>query len=212
MNETFANLVGSAAAICSVTSFAPQGIKIWKERDASAVSLKTYSLTVSCFILWVVYGVLTQAWPVTVANSCALIMASGVLVMKWRFRDGDPKSDAKLAGDEPGAVAADHGHRQGLARREGTNAPAYAIDMERENTMTVGAEEDDPRRSPNRKQADDARSGLAQGGLGGAGTELLDSGQEEVFSRAEVESGRIEHHTGETATHARLEARKPEEI
>ena len=47
MNETFANLVGSAAAICSVTSFAPQGIKIWKERDASAVSLKTYSLTVS---------------------------------------------------------------------------------------------------------------------------------------------------------------------
>lgn len=212
MNETIANLVGSAAAICSVTSFAPQGIKIWKERDASAVSLKTYSLTVSCFILWVVYGVMTQAWPVTVANSCALIMASGVLVMKWRFRDGDPKSDAKVAGGEPGAVAADHRHRQGLARREGTNAPAYAIDMDRESTMTVGAEEGDPRRSPNRKQAADARSGLAQGGLGGAGTELLDSGQEEVFSRAEVESGRIEHHTGETAAHARLEARKPEEI
>lgn len=212
MNETIANLVGSAAAICSVTSFAPQGIKIWKERDASAVSLKTYSLTVSCFILWVVYGVLTQAWPVTVANSCALIVASGVLVMKWRFRDGDPKSDAKVAGDEPGAVAADHRHRQGLARRAGTNAPAYAIDVDRESTMTVGAEVDNPRRWPKPSQAADARSGLAQGGLGGAGTELLDSGQEEVFSRAEVESGRIEHHTGETATHARLEARKPEEI
>ena len=212
MNETVANIVGSAAAICSVTSFAPQGIKIWKERDASAVSLKTYSLTVSCFILWVVYGVLTQAWPVTVANSCALIMASGVLVMKWRFRDGDPKPDPKVAGDEPGKIESGHGHRQVLARREGTNAPAYAIDVDRENTMTVGAIEDDPRRSPSRSQAADARSGLAQGGLGGAGTELLDSGQEEVFSRAEVESGRIEHHTGETAIHARLKARKPEEI
>ena len=69
MNDLVANIVGSAAAICSITSFAPQGIKIWKERDASSVSLKTYSLTVSCFILWVVYGVMTQAWPVTVSNS-----------------------------------------------------------------------------------------------------------------------------------------------
>lgn len=93
MNDLMANIVGSAAAVCSITSFAPQGIKIWKERDASSVSLKTYSLTVTCFILWVVYGVMTQAWPVTVSNSFALVMASGVLFMKWRFRDGDPEAN-----------------------------------------------------------------------------------------------------------------------
>lgn len=38
-------------------------------------------------------------------------------------------------------------------------------------------------------------SGLVQGGLGGPEDELLEAGQEEVFSRAEVESGRIEHHS-----------------
>ena len=38
-------------------------------------------------------------------------------------------------------------------------------------------------------------SGLVQGGLGGDEDELLEAGQEEVFARAEVESGRIEHHT-----------------
>jgi hypothetical protein len=38
-------------------------------------------------------------------------------------------------------------------------------------------------------------SGLVQGGLGGPEDQLLEAGQEEVFSRAEVESGRIEHHT-----------------
>ena len=86
MSDLAANVVGTAAARCSITSFAPQGIKIWKERDASAVSLKTYSLTVTCFVLWVAYGVLTQAWPVIVANACALVMAFGVLMMKWRFR------------------------------------------------------------------------------------------------------------------------------
>ena len=90
MSDLAANVVGSAAALCSIASFAPQIFKIWKERDASSVSLKTYSLTVICFVLWVAYGVLTSAWPITVANGCALIMASGVLVMKWRFRDGDP--------------------------------------------------------------------------------------------------------------------------
>jgi len=85
-----ANAVGSAAALCSITSFAPQMIKIWKTRDASSVSLRTYALTVTCFVLWVVYGVMIQAWPITVANSCALLMSAGVLAMKWRFRDGDP--------------------------------------------------------------------------------------------------------------------------
>ena len=90
MSDLTANIVGTAAAVCSITSFAPQALKIWKERDASSVSLKTYSLTVTCFILWVVYGVMTQARPGTVSNSFALIMAACVLIMKWRFRDGDP--------------------------------------------------------------------------------------------------------------------------
>jgi MtN3 and saliva related transmembrane protein len=85
MNDLAANVVGSAAALCSIVSFAPQAVKIWKERDASSVSLKTYSLTVTCFVLWILYGVATQAWPITVANSCSLVMASLVLGMKWRF-------------------------------------------------------------------------------------------------------------------------------
>lgn len=87
MSDLAANIVGSAAALCSITSFAPQMIKIWTTRDASAVSLKTYSLTVTCFVLWTAYGVMTDAWPIIAANACALVMAGGVLAMKWRFRD-----------------------------------------------------------------------------------------------------------------------------
>ena len=85
MTDLAANVVGTAAALCSIISFAPQMIKIWKERDASSVSLKTYSLTVACFVLWTAYGVLTTAWPIVVSNAFALVMASGVLAMKWRF-------------------------------------------------------------------------------------------------------------------------------
>jgi hypothetical protein len=46
----------------------------------------------------------------------------------------------------------------------------------------------EPRNSP---PADAA--GLVVGGQGGPECELLESGQEEVFSRTEVETGRIEH-------------------
>lgn len=87
MSDLAANIVGSAAAVCSITSFAPQMVKIWTTRDASAVSLKTYSLTVTCFVLWTAYGVMTGAWPIIVANACALAMSGGVLAMKWKFRD-----------------------------------------------------------------------------------------------------------------------------
>ena len=43
-------------------------------------------------------------------------------------------------------------------------------------------------RTPARKSP-----GLVVGGRGGPEDELLESGQEEVFSRTEVESGQIEH-------------------
>lgn len=41
-----------------------------------------------------------------------------------------------------------------------------------------------------------APSGLIVGGRGGPEDELLEDGQEEVFSRAEVEGGVIEHRRG----------------
>ena len=91
--ELLANVIGTAAALCSITSFIPQIIKIVKERDASSVALKTYVLTVTCFVLWVVYGIMIEAWPITFANSAALVACSIVLFLKWRFRDGDPKED-----------------------------------------------------------------------------------------------------------------------
>ena len=41
MSDLAANIVGTSAAVCSISSFAPQMIKIWRTRDASSVSLKT---------------------------------------------------------------------------------------------------------------------------------------------------------------------------
>jgi len=77
--------VGALAALLSITSFAPQILKIWKERDASSVSLRTYVVTVTGFSCWILYGILIRAWPVIASNIACLLMSGAVLVMKWRF-------------------------------------------------------------------------------------------------------------------------------
>lgn len=77
--------VGVAAALLSITSFAPQIIKIWHDRDASAVSLRTCLVTVAGFVCWTLYGVMIGAWPVVASNLACLAMSSAVLAMKLRF-------------------------------------------------------------------------------------------------------------------------------
>jgi MtN3 and saliva related transmembrane protein len=80
-----ANAVGAAAALCSMTSFVPQIIKIWRERDASSVSLRMYAVTVAGFTLWALYGVLIDSWPVVGSNLVSLALSATVLALKWRF-------------------------------------------------------------------------------------------------------------------------------
>lgn len=82
-----ADIIGTLAAICSMASFVPQIVKIWRERDASAVSLRMYLVTVTGFSLWTAYGVMTASWPVTASNVVCLGLSATILLMKWRFRD-----------------------------------------------------------------------------------------------------------------------------
>jgi len=82
------DLIGTAAALCSMASFTPQIVKIWRERDASSISLRMYVVTVTGFALWIAYGVLTKSWPVTAANTVCLALSAVILGLKWRFRGG----------------------------------------------------------------------------------------------------------------------------
>jgi MtN3 and saliva related transmembrane protein len=90
MNEIAVNAVGVAAALCSMGSFLPQVVKIWRERDASAVSLRMYVVTVAGFSLWTLYGVLLGSWPLVGSNLISLGLSAAILVLKLKF-DSDEK-------------------------------------------------------------------------------------------------------------------------
>ena len=79
-------IVGTLAASCSIASFLPQAVKIWRERDAAAVSLRMYVITVAAFALWTTYGVLLKSWPLIVANLASLSISMAILLLKLRWK------------------------------------------------------------------------------------------------------------------------------
>ncbi|MDO9244890.1 MAG: SemiSWEET transporter [Phenylobacterium sp.] len=86
-NLSMTDIVGTLAALCSMASFTPQIIKIWREKDATSVSLRMYVVTVTGFALWIAYGILIGSWPVAASNVVCLALSAAILALKWRFRE-----------------------------------------------------------------------------------------------------------------------------
>jgi MtN3 and saliva related transmembrane protein len=82
------DLIGVGAGLLSMISFIPQIAKIWREKNASGVSLRTYALTVSAFALWLTYGLLSGTWPVAAANAVCLTLSAMIVALRLRFGDG----------------------------------------------------------------------------------------------------------------------------
>ena len=77
--------IGSVAAVLTTASFIPQAWHSFKTRDVSGISLSMYSVFTLGVALWLLYGVLLQSWPLMIANSITLVLASAILGMKLRF-------------------------------------------------------------------------------------------------------------------------------
>lgn len=90
-----ATLVGVGAALCSMGSFAPQALKILRERDASGVSLRMYAITVIGFSLWSVYGALLRSWPLVGSNLVCLALSGLILMLKLKSKN-DPVGGGKV--------------------------------------------------------------------------------------------------------------------
>lgn len=74
--------LGYIAATLTTSSF---GFQVWhtfRTRDVSGVSLGMYSAFTVGISLWLVYGLVLQAWPIVWANAITLAMALYILAMK----------------------------------------------------------------------------------------------------------------------------------
>jgi MtN3 and saliva related transmembrane protein len=66
-------------------SFIPQAIKVIREQDARAVSLRMYVVTVIGFALWAGYGVLVGSLPLIASNLISLALSGLILFLKLRL-------------------------------------------------------------------------------------------------------------------------------
>jgi MtN3 and saliva related transmembrane protein len=75
-------ILGYLAAFISTASFAPQAWKIIRSRETKDISLGMYLLTVSGFVLWLLFGVLIGQWPLVLSNGICLVLSTFILTMK----------------------------------------------------------------------------------------------------------------------------------
>ena len=77
-------VVGYVAAFCTTCSFVPQVIHTLKTRDTRSISLAMYATFVFGVAMWLLYGLLVGDFPIIVANTVTICLASTVLFMKVR--------------------------------------------------------------------------------------------------------------------------------
>ena len=79
--------LGRVAGCCSSSAFVPQVLKIWREGDTGAISLRMYVMRVAGFVLWLGYGFALGSVPLIVFNVLNLLLGGTVLALKLRGRE-----------------------------------------------------------------------------------------------------------------------------
>ena len=62
----------------------------WHIQNVSGISLAMYSAFTLGITLWLIYGLLLQAWPIVVANVITLALALAILRMKLAYGKSHP--------------------------------------------------------------------------------------------------------------------------
>ena len=75
-------VIGYCAAFLTTIAFLPQAIQSWRTRDLSGISLGMYGLFTAGVGLWLVYGLMVEAWPLILANALTFALALSILILK----------------------------------------------------------------------------------------------------------------------------------
>jgi len=79
------DLVGTIAAIITTSCYIPQVWRCWRLRDVRAISVSMYVLLTAGIMLWLVYGIMIDSWPIIIANIVTICLTGSILAMKLVF-------------------------------------------------------------------------------------------------------------------------------
>lgn len=82
----YIQIIGMAAGVLTTVAFLPQVIKTWKSRSAKDLSLGMFSIFCTGVLLWLIYGLLVNDFPIIMANFVTLMLAMTLLIFKLSFK------------------------------------------------------------------------------------------------------------------------------
>ena len=76
------SILGFTAAFFTTVCNIPQAVKIIRTKETKGVSAPTYAALFIGLVIWVIYGILKEDWPVIVANTISALICGIVLFLK----------------------------------------------------------------------------------------------------------------------------------
>jgi len=85
MSAISLDLIGYIAGFLTSVSQLPQVIRVIKTKETKSISLWTYIILFLGIVLWLIYGILTQDFPLIIANSITVISTLTIIRYKIKF-------------------------------------------------------------------------------------------------------------------------------
>ncbi len=86
------DVIGHTSAALSSITFMPQVYKAWKTKSITDLSFATILIVFASTVLWLVYGVTKNLWPVITCNAIICFLSVVLIYFKMTF----PKKSAEL--------------------------------------------------------------------------------------------------------------------
>ena len=84
----FIPMLGTVAGVVSTLAFLPQVFKIWRTQSTKDISLGMYSLYSLGLLLWGLYALMIESWPLLMTEIITGVMTGYILMIKLKgFKD-----------------------------------------------------------------------------------------------------------------------------
>ncbi len=80
-------IAGHTGALLSSITFVPQVYKVWTSRSVRDLSLTMMLIVFTSTIIWLIYGVALNLWPVILANGFICILSILLIYFKLTFKE-----------------------------------------------------------------------------------------------------------------------------
>jgi len=83
----FSEILGIVAGVLTSISFIPQIIKIRKTKSTKDLSWGMFGIFSFGVILWLIYGIMINEFPVILANAITLSFCLIIIYYKFKYKD-----------------------------------------------------------------------------------------------------------------------------